>query len=241
MKTQRQPQLYHHVSLGLGPKAALTRILSKSIGSVCLSETDFLPHSLPMHCIFDNEDSPLNKNYHDTCKMKTTYLPVFREMQSEYKFSQTFQSIMISDSQISVLCITLGQVKKASSANKSRNQVEYQAKIKIRNHNNKNRHKKAPTKTPHTQKQWLKKKYLFNQHEERQPWRADRLQSRLPALCFDLTDDRNDNYDTTVSLQTWQARVSDFKTDFSRSQDVVKSGSKAGICSIYFEDSSLQK
>lgn len=149
MKTQRQPQLYHHVSLGLGPKAALTRILSKSIGSVCLSETDFLPHSLPMHCIFDNEDSPLNKNYHDTCKMKTTYLPVFREMQSEYKSSQTFQSIMNSDSQISVLCITLGQVKKASSANKSRNQGEYQAKIKIKNHNNKNRHKKAPTKTKH--------------------------------------------------------------------------------------------
>jgi len=64
-------------------------------------------------------------------------------------------------------------------------------------------------------------KNLFNQHEQKQPWRADRLQSRLPAPCFDLREARNDNSDTPVSLQTLQARVSDFKTDFSRSQDVV--------------------
>lgn len=82
-------------------------------------------------------------------------------------------------------------------------------------------------------------KNLFNQHEQRQPRRADRLQSRLPALCSDMTEDRNDNYDTTVSLQILQARVSDFKTNFSKSQGVVKSGSKAGVCSIYFQVSIL--
>lgn len=35
--------------------------------------------------------------------------------------------------------------------------------------------------------------------------------------------------------------VSGFKTDFSEFQGAVKSGSEAGICSMYFEVSILQK
>lgn len=51
--------------------------------------------------------------------------------------------------------------------------------------------------------------------------------------CLVLTEDRNDNYHPTVSLQILQARVYDFETDCSKSCGIVKSASKAKIRSVY--------
>lgn len=55
----------------------------------------------------------LLKKYYDTCKMKNIHMPILHEKQSDYisvVCTQAFQNFRItnSDSQIPVLCITIG-------------------------------------------------------------------------------------------------------------------------------------